>query len=60
MHHTRITDFAKLCGMTKPHVQSQTTFQTKGVAVQYVHNESHNTSSTLISALWKSETATDV
>ena len=33
--------------------KSQTTFQTKFVAIQYVHNESH---ATLISALWKCET----
>ena len=38
----------------KPH------FRQKGVAVQYVHNENRGTSSTLISAMWKCETAMDV
>ena len=50
--------FCKLCGLNvqshKPH------FRQKSVALQYVHNESHDTSSTLISALWKCETAMGV
>ena len=55
MHHARII-LQVVWNDQNSCTKSQTTFQTKFVAIQYVHNESHDTSSTLISALWKCET----